>query len=663
MTRITIATAAMWLLITPALLADDLEKMKEYEYGGDQASLLAVERQVEASMADPAAQRRMAARLLDVMTDARATFAAKQHAAILLRMCGTGAEVPALANMLGQGPLGDCARGTLERIPGEAAGKALRDAVETLQGPALVAVIHSTANRRDRQAVGALVRLTQAKDGKVAAAAAHALGQIGGPEATACLKKLAAGAKDPELAQAYLSCGTLALAAGDKPAAAEVFAALADARYPAAVRRGALLGQIALSGDPGALIAQWLDGDDAAARRAAADSLVQQPTAWLLEAARAKPPAKAIALAEVLAARGELAARPILIQAAGQKEDEVLRARAMMAMAKVADHSCVALLIDALAESGETGRAAMTVLSTMPSTLIDEPVMEAYRGAQGRQRERLADLLIARRMTKAVAFLLELAKVENDAALRDSVSSALVALGDEKVLPGLVQVLLAAEDAKHRDKLETTYLEIAKDCGNTVEPILAAMTDETRSIRLLPLLGRVGGEGARRRIAEAVASSKEELKAAGVRALCNWPNAEVADQLAALARNDANPGAAVAALRAYIRVVTLKSDRPESDTLAMLQKAYGMAQRDDEKRLAVTRAEAVRHIQTLRWLVGLLDQEAVREEACSSIVELAHHRDLRNPNRNEFAKALRKVIELSKDRSTVGRAKGYLLGV
>jgi hypothetical protein len=42
---------------------------------------------------------------------------------------------------------------------------------------------------------------------------------------------------------------------------------------------------------------------------------------------------------------------------------------------------------------------------------------------------------------------------------------------------------------------------------------------------------------------------------------------------------------------------------------------------------------------------------------------LAHHRDLRNPNRDEFVKALRRVIEVSQDASTVSRAKGYMEGV
>jgi len=68
-------------------------------------------------------------------------------------------------------------------------------------------------------------------------------------------------------------------------------------------------------------------------------------------------------------------------------------------------------------------------------------------------------------------------------------------------------------------------------------------------------------------------------------------------------------------------------------------------------------------METLRWLVTLLDNKVVAQEACRSIVDLAYCRYLRNPNRDEFSKALKKVIRISKDASTVERAKRYLEGV
>ncbi len=48
--------------------------------------------------------------------------------------------------------------------------------------------------------------------------------------------------------------------------------------------------------------------------------------------------------------------------------------------------------------------------------------------------------------------------------------------------------------------------------------------------------------------------------------------------------------------------------------------------------------------------------------ACETIVELAHHRELREPNKSEFDPALDKVIKLSNDPVVVDRANRYKRG-
>ncbi len=650
-------------LTAPALFADEWDNLKQYGYGQDQTCLLAVERQVEASMTDQTKQADMAQRLLAVMTDTRATLAAKQHAAIFLRICGTDAEVPALGKMLGEDRLGEFARAALERIPGAAASGALRDALERLEGPALAAVIHSVANRHDREGVDRLIALTGAEDPEVAAAAVHALGRIGGPEATAGLKNLVAASASAGTAEAYLSCGSLALEAGKKEAAAKVFATLADAKYPAAVRRGALIGQLAMADDPGLLLAQWLDGDDAVAQRVATDNLTRQPSEWLLAASKGKPLDRAIVFAEILAARGQQAALPLLVEAVQQKNDPALRARGIMAIPNVGDRECVGLLIEALGDDSAVARLAVSALSSMPAGLVEDPVTQAFKESAGAKRGFVADVLVARRMAGSIPLMLDMAKIENDGALRADVVFVLVNLGDDTTLPKLVSLLVEVKDRQHRDRLETTYLEIAKKHDNTVEPILAAMKDEAGTVTLLPVLGRVGGPEALKKVEEALASGNSAMRAAGIRGLCNWPDASVAEKLAALVKEERDRGARLSALRAYIRVVSLGSDRADAKTLDMLQWAFDVAERPEEKALVADRVSTVRTMDSLRWLVELLNDQAVAQEACRSIVELAHHRGLRNPNREEFVKALRRVIETSEDAATVSRAKGYIEGV
>ena len=658
----TATTLATLCLLIPAMgLAEDLAHLKQYQYGADQTYLLAAERQVEQSMGDPARRAEIARRLFAVMSDSEATPAARQHAAILLRMCGTEVEVPGLAAMLGQEPLGEFARETLERISAQAAGKAIREALGRLDGDALVGVIHSAANRRDREAVSPLIQCSGSSDPKVAAAATHALGRIGGANAAARLASLLD--HTPDAAEAYLACGTPAIQDGDRKLAESIFAMLSNAKYPAAIRRAALTGQLTLAKDPAPLLDRWIVSDDTAVVRVATRNLAMLPPQKLLALCQGKPLAKAIVPAEILASRGQNGAMPILQEAARQNDDPVLASRGIMAMSPVADGECATFLIALLGADTRRADAAVYALSAMSCPLVDTAVIAAYKTSRGQQRGKLTEVLIARRIITAIPMLLELAGTENDPSLAAAVSHALIALGDDKTLPRLVDVLLTAREDGRREKIEAIYLKIAAKQQGAVEPILVAMKDDVSTARLLPLAGCLGGEPARKKIERSLASEKQQVRAAALRGLCNWPDASVADRLAALAKQDTDQSVRITALRGYIRVAGAKSDRFTPKSLEMLQWAFQAAERREERILAVHRACNLRDVQTLRWLVKLLENEVVAPEACRSIVELAHHRDLRNPNREEFAQALKTVLVVSKDATMIERAKGYLEGI
>ena len=64
-------------------------------------------------------------------------------------------------------------------------------------------------------------------------------------------------------------------------------------------------------------------------------------------------------------------------------------------------------------------------------------------------------------------------------------------------------------------------------------------------------------------------------------------------------------------------------------------------------------------METLRYVLPFVDQPQHAEAACESIVELAHHRGLREPNKAEFHRALDKVLATTKDAVVIDRAKRY----
>ena len=102
--------------------------------------------------------------------------------------------------------------------------------------------------------------------------------------------------------------------------------------------------------------------------------------------------------------------------------------------------------------------------------------------------------------------------------------------------------------------------------------------------------------------------------------------------------------------------------RSDADRLETLQKAMQLCQRDEDRQKVLSRADAIRTIESLRFLIPYLETPALAEAASLSVVELAHHRNLREPNKDEVTKALDSVISVSKDPELVERAQRYKNG-
>jgi hypothetical protein len=84
--------------------------------------------------------------------------------------------------------------------------------------------------------------------------------------------------------------------------------------------------------------------------------------------------------------------------------------------------------------------------------------------------------------------------------------------------------------------------------------------------------------------------------------------------------------------------------------------------RDEDRRRVLERANAIRTVDTLRFVVPYLDQPGLAESACVSVVELAHHQKLRDDNKAEFTKALDRVLATTKNAELVDRSQRYKEG-
>ncbi len=645
-----------------------------YEYGQDMAPLLRMDRAVIEAMASAETRKACAARLAALLDAPATTPAARQYICLQLRQIGTSAEVPVLAKLFGQEATSEMARQALESIPGEDSLNTLRTGLTSLKGKLLVGVINSLGARQDAKSVAKLVLFADAEEKDVATAALGALGWIASDEAVTFLLTRAEKAGSPtpqELAVPLVRCAEALIARGKTAEAQAIFQRLSQTGQATGVRRAALTGLLQLKNDdqPATILA-WFADTDPDRHLVAAGCLKKLSDAQLDQAASRLgqlPEASQRALIEVLAARRGKDALPLVLTFA-QSDKPDLRLAGVRCLAMVGDASTIPLLIETLGAGGELTKAAQQTLGALPRKEVGAALIEALTSRPA-IRATVIEVLVGLKCFEAIDPLIALATQDDPAVYGPALDGLRgIADPDQYDIPRLVSLLLKTTPGKHRDEVEKTILIVSEKVPagtDRADPVLAALAkvDPSQTPNFLPLLGRLGGPKARKQIEAALTSTDANVKAAAVQALCNWPNSEVADRLLDLATHADSESQQRRALRAYVRVVTLKSDRPETQTLAMLQNAMKLATASDDQRLIVERAATVRTMESVEWVAQFLDDPALAQAACLALVELAHHRFLRHPNMNRFGPILEKVSRTAKDPQIVERAKRYRLGL
>ncbi|MDO4628180.1 MAG: HEAT repeat domain-containing protein [Planctomycetia bacterium] len=225
-------------------------------------------------------------------------------------------------------------------------------------------------------------------------------------------------------------------------------------------------------------------------------------------------------------------------------------------------------------------------------------------------------------------------------------------------IPALVDTLGLFAPGRERDDAERRIVAV---CGGDSAPVL---TKERDLNVILPLLGRIGDERAWQIIDENL--KKAEYRDMALRGLSNLPNAKQAEKMLAIV--DATAGYTdeqkIAALRAYIRVVSLPNDKigiraGDREKLAMLKEAFSRATRIDEKKLVLSRLNAIRTVDSAKFAQSFFNDPELVQDAYRAFIDLAHHDNLRRPNADFFRPGLDIVIEKCTDQGLVTRAKKY----
>ena len=650
------------------------EALSRYEYGQDMGVLLTLDRVVIDSMEDPAIRAGCAAKLSALLTSEETSLAATQYICLQLRQVGTDAEVPILSELLLRPETSDAARAALEAIQSDASASVLRAGLTSLEGRSLVGVVNSLGAIRDEESLPTLADLMKSDDEEVVEAVVNALGLIGGTQATDLLQAELETAELPTsqtLAVALLRCANAECEAGRSDAAKRNYERLSQAEESIATRRAALSGLLQLEGEnKEAMIVDWLRDPDPERRRIALGYLnsVSEEQLSNLRSDRTElpPDVQSVVMESAMAEEGADAYKTALTLIESNEPAQQLVGIA--GLKRSGDASAVPILIDLLSAEPEISAAAHNALLAFSRDQVESELLNAL-SSRPDVRTPVIGVLVELKCYDAIDPLIEIAASLEPTEYGPAMDGLRgIADPDQHDIPRLISLLLRTTPGLHRDEAERTIVIVANkqpEVERRTSVVLSAVEDLPPEQRpeCLPVLGRIGGERSMELIQTYLESDEPEDRESAVRALCNWPNAEATERLLELASSAENREHKRWGLRAYIRVVTLPNERTESDTLRMLQQAFQLAQTPDDKRLAIERTSTVRTMEAVRWIASHLNDEELRETACESLVDLAHHRFLRQPNMDEFGPILDEVVELTENQETADRAKRYRLGL
>jgi HEAT repeat protein len=606
-----------------------LATIANYDSGQSRIPLAQFTQLVQDCLANPQMLKLIEARLLKFI-QSPATPQGKDFGFRELSLIGTDMSVPVLAPMLTQPATAEMARYALSRIPGPAADEALRNALGQATGNTRIGIVNSIGLRHDAKAVPAIAALAGSNDTATAEAAFDALAAIGDKPALDALRAVRAkdsGSIRQKASEAMTLCADQFAARGDKATASKAYHELIGQQEPPMVRIAALGGLTSTEGRAAipALLVE-LEGSDPKTQAAAIRLLDKIPgpevtAAMIREFPKVSAPGQ-VRLLSALADRGDASAAPLALKTAKSAEGEV-RTSAIRALGALGDGSAVTpLATEAANGQGEQQAAARRSLYSLHGASIDPAIVAALGTTSGKVK---AELIVAtgERGTAGSADALVKAIQDQDPDVHREALKALKNVAGPAQVPGLVDfVVNASSAADRRDASQTLAVALKRSQGPQFDVLLAAYNKTTAippKLSLLEVMGQTSNEQTLPALRAALKDSNPEIARGAVLALTDWADVAPMPDLLAMAKSGSNPALQVLALRGYLKLVGLPSERPMKESARLLAEAMPLATQTAEKRTVLSLVGNYPCPEALQLAQASVSDDAVAKEARAAV--------------------------------------------
>ena len=618
-----------------------------------------------------AADARSGAELIGVLKSADASLKDKNDACRELATIGDPKAIPVLVGLLGDEKMAHMARYALEPLDHASVDTALREAMGKLKGALRIGVINSIGVRRDAKAVGALTKLVKDADKGAASAAIGALGRIATPQALGALadcRKAPPAKLRWEVADASMDAAESLLKAEKPTEAIAIYIELRTETWPPQVRLGAYSALLTVDTDRAPdRIAGALTGDDPVTRAVAIARIATLGGEGISARFAAQlpnlPPGAQAMLIDVLAGRGDPAARVAIVKAAGH-DNAAVRTAAIRALGRLGDAACAGLLCDTMVD-GKTDpekQAARSSLRALGGESVDAMLIKRMGAAKSDTRIDLINILVDRKATSATNVLLGQATAK-DPKVCSAAFKGLGRLASPKNLPAILRLLVKVEDNAIRWQAELAAVSVSRRIAkpaDRADDVLGALktADTTPAKRsLLAVLGGIGNGKALRTVIGAVGDKTPEINDAAVRALAVWPNAKATGSLLKIFRTTKDKTHRTLVLRGLVRILSL-GGQPADKTLAVYAKLLENINHPNEYKLVLSGLGNVADPAAFKTIEPLLSNKAVWHEAQLAYLKVAQAIIRKAPKQAKAA--AQKILKISKSKYVRRKAEQLL---
>ncbi len=577
-----------------------------------------------------AAEKRAVEQRLIAALKSDSTLAGKDFICKVLSITGSEASVPALTGMLADPKTAELGRYALERIPGPAVDRALRESLTTTSGRTRVGVIDSLGVRRDAGSVAALRPLALGSQPAEASAALYALAMIGNPAAVEVLSEAqtkTSGDTHAVAAEAYLQAANRLTAGGNKTAAVLIYKTLYAETVPATVRAAALHGYGQAGGSQAVpMLMEALHGNDGRLQAVAISTLMPGSASQLMAEMSKLSEAAQVRILGLLSERGDASALPAFT-AALKSTSKPVRLAALEGIGPIGNASAVPLLAAiAAGDDPEEQAAARASLGRIPGKDTDQAIDRAIPNAPPKLKRELIHAAGDRGATAAAPELLASAHDSDNDVRRESLR-ALHDVGGPAQVPGLVALVVSPPQPDDRtEAVRSLAAVLRRSDPSRIKDVLdayASAKDMDARTSLMHVMGQSGNPQALSVLRVSLKDQSGDVSRASILALGEWPDTTPLPELFEAARTSSDPAHRALAFRGAMQLIGLPNpSRSPQDSAKLLVQAMALANQADQKRLVLSQAVKYPTKESLDLATSLVHDPDVSAEATAAASRL-----------------------------------------